>query len=130
MNIPESYPEILERRRQLSMIMPGGPDVVDLVFRDFTAAVINATSYKLKAGGVAMELSAGITAHREAWTVFMGVWVQTSDLEQCMAQVDGYLAQDPDARALGGEFYLYGWQLERDKRILAGLGKRRGDPAA
>lgn len=125
-NIAEIYPEILDRRAQLELILPGGTEAAELVFRDFTGAVVRAVSYGLPRGGVGMDLGRALDAHREAWTVFRQVWGLTGDIEQALAQVDAYLDQDPDARALGAEFYLYGWELERNKRLRT----KPNDPAA
>lgn len=130
MEIPQTYTEATMRVQALSDTLQRDRSAAEVIYQDVVAAVTAATRFRLDAGGVGWNINEAQQALREGWAVFWGVWIQTSDLEQSMAQLDGFLGQDPDARRLGGDFYLYGWQLERDRRMLAGLGKRPSDPTA
>lgn len=132
MDIPHSYGEAQSRINTLAATLqaPGRMEAAEVIYHDVCAAVVSATRITLEAGGVGWNIGDTQRALSEAWAVFIGVWTQTSDLEQSMAEIDAYLDQDPEARALGGEFYLYGWQLERNKRLLQSLRTRPDNPAA
>lgn len=130
MDIPQTYTEVTERLNALGATLRCGRAEAEVIYADIVAAVVAATRHRTAQGWLTWSVSESQSVLREAWTVFWGVWIHTTDLEQSMAQLDGFLGQDPDARRLGGDFYLYGWQLERNRRMLAGLGRRPSDPAA
>ncbi|KQV66662.1 hypothetical protein [Caulobacter sp. Root343] len=130
MDIPQTYSEATERTLALGATLQGGRAAAQVIYDDVVSAVVAATRCRTSHGWVSWNVNEAELALREGWNVFWGVWIQTSDIEQSMAQLDGYLSQDPDARALGGAFYLYGWRLARDRQMLASLGKRPRDPSA